>query len=233
MSDFPDFGDGYDSDKREELEGSGDPQATKGGTGKPNPLLTGLLIVIAVLGLGAIFVRIFHPSVKLESNAVFVDFRSDSSCRSVSDSCAVARNDVVSTYRDASACSAPGKRVCIVPVGAVTLDLISYLRQQLADELGMPVQVLPPIDVPPDAYDSQRHQFSADRILHTVEGLYASKAGKTGSLLVAITPDDIFIPDRPTWAFGFGQRELLNSGVVAAVVSTYEMVDPELIPFTN
>jgi len=60
--------------------------------------------------------------------------------------------------------------VCILPIGDVDADVISFLKNKLKNVFGC-CKVLIPMEIPMDAYDPQRKQFNSTAILLKIKPL--------------------------------------------------------------
>jgi hypothetical protein len=176
--------------------------------------------VIAFVGLG---IWLGGAKVSFQNFWLTIDFTDQYRCASRNSDCSAARPEVRAAFSDPNACNRKGVTICIVPVGAVSLETIKDLRDRLTEEMGIEYPVAAPIDVPPDAFNEGRSQFNADRVTEAIEARYGSRSGDIGSLLIGVTPVDIYTPLITRWRFAFGEQYQRDDGRTSAIVSTYRM----------
>jgi hypothetical protein len=146
------------------------------------------LIVVAVGWL-------IGASVSVEGDLIAINLASEQACaRPFDEACLMPSAEVASAYTDKAACDKPTKIVCLIPMGATSKDAIDQAARQLSTDLGLAVGVLPPIAVPEDAYNADRGQFDPDKMMDAMEATYASVQVEAGSLLLMVTPVDIYMP---------------------------------------
>lgn len=100
--------------------------------------------------------------------------------------------------------------VRVVPVGEMESYLVEEAARCLAEHLALPVERLPALDEPPEAYEPRRNQYSSVVLMRALARLAGGGPGK----VVGLTRRDLSIP---MLTFLFGQSQL--NGPVA-VVST-------------
>jgi predicted Zn-dependent protease len=175
------------------------------------PALTVLFPILLVVGLAASALRDSSDAAGTgTAQAAYID------C--VGDACFEIDPGVASFYADPLACNVPDKIVCLVPTGRTPATLLESIAGSLEDRLGIRVEILPPLPLAADGMNDERHQYSSDRIADYVRSTYRNRVGNAGTLLVAITPVDIYTPQRESWRFAFGtfhQHPSVTTGVVS------------------
>jgi hypothetical protein len=138
-----------------------------------------------------------------------------------------------------SDCQAPGKRVCVLPVGLVEGALLDQILASFQEKYGLQVQVGPSINLPQGALtggrDSEGHLRQVDAgVIVEYMLLLQQQAGirdqaLDGLTLIGITSADIYLADSPHFRFVFGQRYEYNLGdqisAHAAIISYNRMDD--------
>jgi hypothetical protein len=147
-------------------------------------------------------------------------------CQSDLTACMLADPEVAAEFTDREACDVPERSVCLVAVGDTSLELLDSVASNLRTKLGLPVYVLPPLDVPPETMNSKRRQFDGTTMAKLSYFSYSRIIGNRDSLLVVITPVDIYIPEIPNWRFAFGVPFRSESLPTYAIVSTFRFYYP-------
>jgi hypothetical protein len=122
-------------------------------------------------------------------------------------------------YTNRRACNSKEKIVCLVPIGKTPIGVIESVASTLERDLGLRVQIVAPLPLPEFGFDESRQQHTANVIAQVARGSYLSVVGHPETLIVAITPVDIFLADRESWRFAFGGF-FNTSPVPTGVVST-------------
>lgn len=105
------------------------------------------------------------------------------------------------------------KKLQLLPVGQVNLDLLEWLGQSLHEKFSVPAEILaPPLD-PAFALHAERQQYHSSEILSRMQGYIGTHTWR----LLAITQLDLYIP---ILTFVFGEAQL---GGPAAVVSYHRL----------
>jgi archaemetzincin len=107
------------------------------------------------------------------------------------------------------------KRIQLLPLGSVDLELISDLAAGLVREFAIPCELLTPIAEPAYAFNVTRRQYSSTEILASL----AQRNTPDTWRLLAITNLDLYIP---ILTFVFGEAQL---GGTSAVVSLHRLRD--------
>ncbi len=150
------------------------------------------------------------------------------------DACVAVDEDAAATYTNPNACDEtaapstavtpmPRPNICLVPVGGLDVETINSLVTFIHEATGLQAHVLPPIAMPSTAYDATRDQFGTFEITDAAFNTYADNGFVPGTLLIAVTPADIYLPTWPQWRFVFGQTGDYPWGMTVGVISTYEM----------
>lgn len=111
----------------------------------------------------------------------------------------------------------------LVPVGDVPSDLIAQMVSRLRIRFPGPLTVLPALAVDSTAYDDERHQAIADRLITSIQQRYADVLREPDARIIAITPDDMYVRTE-RWAFAFSLRDASDH---VAVVS-FARMRPEM-----
>lgn len=130
---------------------------------------------------------------------------------------------VARTYSDANACGKPERIVCIVPVGAVSPEMLVAITTRLAGETQIPVAVAPPLALTEAYFNQRRGQYDGEAITKLAAETYADIIQETGGLLLALTPVDIYLPSVERWRYAFGVHEHYRGSLNTGVVSTLRM----------
>jgi len=115
-----------------------------------------------------------------------------------------------------NSCGRQPRHLYLVPMHAAP-ELVQPLALYYREHLGLEVEILPALQPPTAAFDEQRRQLIAERLIDMLRATYAQQA-RSGSV-IGITSWDMYIADRP-WQFGFAWRQ-----PPYAVVS-YARMDP-------
>lgn len=97
-------------------------------------------------------------------------------------------------------------------------ETLERLQGFFQDEHGIALGTLPSITIDESAYDAERRQLVADRLLDRVD---AARGPRRDVVVIALTEYDIYMLDKPEWAWVFSLRD----GRGLAVVSVSHM-DP-------
>ncbi|MCH7576971.1 MAG: hypothetical protein IH822_04150 [Chloroflexi bacterium] len=120
-------------------------------------------------------------------------------------------------------CEGEGRRLCFLPLGRVSPELILDLAAHYEDQYGIQVSVLAPSDIPTELVDPLRGQIDAETLIDYAASLRPEEYGDRDVVLIALTPVDLY-NRTSSWRFLFGRK-----GTFAdpdAIVSTYRM-NPE------
>ena len=88
-------------------------------------------------------------------------------------------------------------KIILVPLGDIDFGLTNKLASGLASLLGLTVEILHPLEVPPEAYNPQRGQYYSTVVLNKLELLKADEKEK----ILGIIDEDLYVPAL-TYLFG-------------------------------
>ena len=111
------------------------------------------------------------------------------------------------------------RSVFFAPIGDFPIGDAEALVEHYREKFGMEIAILPPIDLPADAYNAGRRQVIAERVLDTVVASHRQAADRA-AIVIALLEDDIYIASS-TWRYAYGLR---TKGHLA-VVSTARLDD--------
>ena len=120
-------------------------------------------------------------------------------------------------------CEGEGRRLCFLPLGRVSPELVLDLAAHYEDQYHIQVSVLTPSDIPTELVDPLRGQIDAETLIDYAASLRPEEYGDRDVVLIALTPVDLY-NRTSSWRFLFGRK-----GTFAdpdAIVSTYRM-NPE------
>ena len=161
--------------------------------------------------------------VDFANGAYYVNFPGGPPCHQPLDSpCLLPNSKVASRYTNADVCAVPGRVICLVPIGAVTDETISGIAREMHESYDIDVRVLPPIAVPESAYNVERRQFTSEKLMDAMVASYPNEY-EDGSLILGVTPVDMYLDFRTRWRYAFGMRRTTPSGATIAAISTYRM----------
>ena len=106
-----------------------------------------------------------------------------------------------------------------MPVGDFPREEAEALAAHYDEKFGMAIGILPSLALPRKAYDTDRRQVIAERVLDAVAATYR-QAADPGSVVIALVDRDMYIA-ASTWRFAYGLRAKGH----LAVVSTARLDD--------
>ena len=112
-----------------------------------------------------------------------------------------------------------GRSLFFAPVGEFPREDAEALVAHYNEKFGMAIGILPSLALPREAYDTNRRQVVAERVLDAVAATYA-QAADPASVVIVLVDHDMYIADS-TWTFAYG----LRSKGHLAVVSTAHLDD--------
>jgi archaemetzincin len=101
------------------------------------------------------------------------------------------------------------KKLQLLPVGTVDVQLLEWLQQELYEKFRMPVEILSPALDPAFALHSERQQYHSSEILAAMQRHIGSNTWR----LLGVTELDLYIP---ILTFVFGEAQLGGSGAVVS-----------------
>ena len=132
--------------------------------------------------------------------------------------CLGAQTELQAIARDS--CEGSGRRVCLVPLGQVSPELIEHFVDHYAEQYGIPASVLAPVAIPRELVDPLREQVDGVTLIDYAGSLFPEEYVDSDVVLIALTPVDLY--DRTsTWRFIFGTKGTYTDP--KAVVSTFRM----------
>jgi archaemetzincin len=102
------------------------------------------------------------------------------------------------------------KKVYIAPVGSVAAEVMDAIDAALAEWFPFPIEHLPALAIPDDAYDRAREQYQSVRLMQLLSAALPHDAAR----LVGVTEVDLAIP---MLSFLFGQAQLHGPVAIISV----------------
>ena len=110
-----------------------------------------------------------------------------------------------------------------VAIGKVPAEMVEDLTAYFATKFTIPIETLTAVGSDRLAFDEQRSQMVADKLIQAVRFRYPTLAKNPRTRVIAITPDDMYMEAmRGRWAFTFS----LRSGDRRFAVVSYARMDP-------
>jgi hypothetical protein len=124
------------------------------------------------------------------------------------------------------------QRVYFIPLGDLREPDLEAMAGWYRDRYQIPVEVLDALLLGPDVIDARRRQVIAEELMALMERSYPAQAEDPVALLIGVTPDYMYIRERPDWQWAFANRVDR-----VTVISTFPMDpraygerrDPELL----
>ncbi len=135
--------------------------------------------------------------------------------------CQEPQQELQSSAQDS--CQGEGRRLCLVPLGQVSPDLIQHLVDHYREQYGRSVAVLRPLGVPDSVIDPDRDQVGGIALTAFMHGAFPDASADPDAVLIGVTPLDMYYEDAD-WRFSFGVRGSFDDP--EGVVSTFRM-NPE------
>jgi predicted Zn-dependent protease len=143
------------------------------------------------------------------------------------DSCLSPPPELQAPTLDRSACEGSERRVCLVPLGAVSPGLLDSLVAYYKRELDLEVRILPGVVLLEQFMDQERQQFDTGFLVRQVEGAATWEISSDPNvILIGITPLDMTDADQPNLNYLFGQRFGEGADFRFGVISYFRM-NPE------
>lgn len=108
--------------------------------------------------------------------------------------------------------------VFLVPLGDLPPSKLTELAAYYRGKYGLTVRALPPVPLDAAAFDDERQQFAAERLIELMKRGRPEQAADPDAILIGLTGGDIYI-ERYDWRFSFSYRQ----GGRFAVVSEARM----------
>jgi len=90
------------------------------------------------------------------------------------------------------ACAGPERRICLVPLGQISPELVQHLVGHYRDTYGLAVEILTPMAVPAELADPLREQVDAATLIGYMGGFFPEPYGDENAVLIGITPLDLY-----------------------------------------
>lgn len=119
-----------------------------------------------------------------------------------------------------ASCHPQMKSIVIRGMGTFEPSVVSALVAHFHDCYGLPATAGPPVVPPAGAFDAQRGQWTAERLLAAIPSCHdGDPMCEPNALVIAVTADDVYT-EREDWRYAFGTRD---SARHVAVFSTAHM----------
>jgi predicted Zn-dependent protease len=90
------------------------------------------------------------------------------------------------------ACPGAGRRVCLVPLGKISPDLVNYLVAYYRDHYSLDVAILTPAAIPAGLEEPLRQQVDAANLIEYMGKLFPDAYRDPQAVLIGITPIDLY-----------------------------------------
>lgn len=131
-------------------------------------------------------------------------------------------------------CGGEGRRICFVPIGNISADLVIRLVEHYRTEYGLDIQVMTPLAAPGVAAVPERNQIDAAGLLEETVGMrWPDEYADADAVIIGITPIDTYNSESH-FRYVFGVKGAYS--FPKAIVSMFRMTpefygdapDPEL-----
>lgn len=148
------------------------------------------------------------------------------------EACLEAQTDLAAISVDS--CAGEGRRICLVPIGNISADLVVRLVEHYGTEYDLDIKVMTPLAAPGFAAVPERNQIDAFGLLEdTVGARWPQESADDEAVIIGITPVDMYNSDSH-FRYVFGVRGTYD--FPKAIVSMFRMTpefygdspDPEL-----
>jgi hypothetical protein len=99
-------------------------------------------------------------------------------------------------------CAGSGKRICLVPLGNVSGDLVGHLVDHYENEYDLKVRVLDNKSIPTALADPEREQVGGIALMEYMGRFFPEAYADPDAILIGITPVDMYFEERD-WRFAF------------------------------
>ena len=120
------------------------------------------------------------------------------------------------------ACAGTARRLCLVPLGRVSPELVQHLVSYYREEYGLEITVLTPLAIPADSVDPLREQVDADILMRHVAAAFPNAYQDRQAVLIGLTALDLYNVDSH-YRYVFGSKR--TAADPKAIVSSFRM-DP-------
>jgi predicted Zn-dependent protease len=97
------------------------------------------------------------------------------------------------------------KAVYLVPIGSDLSLNIGGLQSYYKEHYGLELKTLPSMAIDDSVLDPSRDQIVAERVIDAIQNRY-SEARDPENVLIGLTAKDMYIQQRPDWAWAFSYR---------------------------
>ncbi len=104
-----------------------------------------------------------------------------------------------------------GKKPYLIPIGEIEAEALAYLQNNLSQVFTMSCQVIDPIDIPPEAYESRRGQYYSPFILEKI----LDSAPDDYHRILGIVDVDLYVHGLN---FIFGQADLQHGITIISLI---------------
>lgn len=111
---------------------------------------------------------------------------------------------------DGRPCEGTERRVCLVPFGEVSGDLVGHLVNYYHDEHGLEIDVLDKEAIPEDVVDPERDQVGGIALIEYMENLFPELYADPDVILIGLTPVDMYT-ENEDWRFAFWVSNISNN----------------------
>jgi predicted Zn-dependent protease len=89
-------------------------------------------------------------------------------------------------------CEGSGRRVCLVPLGQVSPELVQHLVDHYRSQYALEVSVLTPLEVPAEMAEPLREQIDAVALIDYMGGHFPEAFDDPEAVLIGLTPLDLY-----------------------------------------
>jgi len=108
----------------------------------------------------------------------------------------------------------PAGHVLLVPLDDFPVEVANSLAWWFRERFGTAIEVAPPLETPPEAFDEDRGQRSAVELVSLLKRQYGRS--DNGEVVIALTGWDMYIPHLP-WRYAFSYRGRDRFAVVSSL----------------
>jgi predicted Zn-dependent protease len=103
-------------------------------------------------------------------------------------SCLEAQSAIAGSH----SCNGTERRICVVPFGQISPELVDHLVQTYSAQCGLTVKVLAPASIPADLVDPEREQVDADGLINHMGMLFPAAYDDPQVVLIGLTVVDLY-----------------------------------------
>ena len=104
--------------------------------------------------------------------------------------------------------------VFLVPLGDFPRFKLHELKAHYREKYGLSVNLLPPVELDPSAFNEERQQFVAELLVALMKRGCPEQAQDPAAILIGLTGEDIYI-DKYNWQFTYSWRQEGRFAVVS------------------